>query len=465
MGEDEAIIARFVDADVAGIAVTYPEGVNPFLVSDQSALPADGRILDALEQNHLRQQSLVQRTDRVKPRVPPCMTRATKAMEARAQSAVICWPPEPTALARTQIAARPPRQRSKLMPEFIQQKRDIFRFQLFINTKRHKIDQLKLESMQQEKWLKDEEKRITDEIEQIKLLSVQLEVYLARARKIAEQASQNCAKKKRELNRIETRLSMMRSQISKNDDTLHQYEPYYELLMKLCPSDQTLPSFLQDVDNLIRELRTIESENLFLINHYQQLDLVFQHSIETLQADIAVEIDAEAGVLRDIELQTEVRPLSHDLARPVMHQQEHEEAYNHMIQLVTKTYIGCFGVAADLGVLMMLEKIEAALEDMYDKCDRVVPEFLFEKQTLRERQRRDQQQKEWHEWREKEQQRKVEQAIARARKPIPRRTARPLNGRTLPIEVRKQNDEAIKQRLYEQRQEEKLLYQWSDDEV
>ena len=59
---------------------------------------------------------------------------------------------------------------------------------------------------------------------------------------------------------------------------------------------------------------------------------------------------------------------------------------------------------------------------------------------------------------EMEQQRKIEQAIERAKRPIPKRTGRPTLDRILPIKIVKPDDELIKMKEYEARKERELLY-------
>jgi hypothetical protein len=229
----------------------------------------------------------------------------------------------------------------------------------------------------------------------------------------------------------------------------------------LCPPDQTFDVFLSTPEHCLAELHKNEHDNLFLITHYQHLNDVFEHGLENIQADIAVQIEAEQALLRDIEAEATPKRVLDDLAAAKQPQEE-EDPLVQLEKQVKKTYKGCFGVSADLGAMLMLEKIENELEVMYEKCDRVVPDFLIYKRTMRERQRRDHQRKQWQEWRAKEQQRKIEQAISRARRPIPHRTARPLTLRTLPLKARKQNDEAIQRRMREQLEEERLLYRDSD---
>jgi hypothetical protein len=473
--EDEEIIARFVDPDADGIAMTFPEDGNPFLIVGDPSRPTEvprgyDRIHEAIEQTKVRHQSLVERTDHVRPRVPPCVTRGTKLAASRAQSAVAVPKPElitaaPSTLVIPQSVAKPARQRSQLMPELIEQKRDVYRFQLFINTKQRRIEKFQWQELKEEQRLIDENKRITDQIEANKQASMQLEVHLVRARKQADLARQYCERKTKELKNVKIALDVLRSQISKNEDQLSQWTPFRGFLEKICPPELTFEAFLSNPKNCIEELHKSEYDNLFLITHYQHINNLFEQGVDNIEDRLVAEIQAEQSVMRAMENQAQPKESSDDAsiaAKGVL--QDTEAELGEIEKMVQKTYKGCFGVDVDLGVLLMLTRLEQELEAMGEKCDRVVPEFLTYKRTIREKQRREKQRKERLELRAKEQQKNIEQAIARAAKPIPRRTERPLNQRRLPQRMGKQDDEAIRRRLMEQWQEEQLLYHDSEDE-
>jgi abortive infection bacteriophage resistance protein len=144
------------------------------------------------------------------------------------------------------------------------------------------------------------------------------------------------------------------------------------------------------------------------------------------------------------------------------HLSDDDDLVVRLEQVIQKTFFGCFRTNADLGPLSMLERIETEMNRMILLCEKVAPDFLAYKQTMRERERREQQRKEWQEKRAREQQRKMEQAIARAKEPMPRRTNRPVNSKVLPIKVIKKNNELLQRRRREQAEEHRLLYQEDD---
>jgi hypothetical protein len=429
---DAAVVARFVDPDADGTPISYASAGNPFQVAGCGpAVAAPPR-------------TLAERAALARPRVPACLTRAPKAAAAA---------PAPA-----------PAQRRLRMPEFVQQKRDVFLFQLFIDRKRRAAGRFRREAAGAERRLQEATRQIAAEIEAHKLASVQLEALLARARKGAELSAQEAARKRRELRHAEAEIDAARSRISKSEDTREQYAPYRELLARLCPPGERPEAFFASPLNLIDQLNKIENENLFLITHYQRLESAFAGGIDSLRADVAAALSVEARMLACISA-LEVQPsLDRDVAAQVHLQiRENDDALGVLKRKVQVAFNGCFRSAANIGTLEMLTRIERELERLYALCDRVVPEFLLYKQAVRERDRRERERKARQEYRAEEQRRKMEQAIARARKPIPRQTGRPLISRRLPITVKKEDDALVQRRLCEQQAEESLLFSMTDD--
>ena len=125
--------------------------------------------------------------------------------------------------------------------------------------------------------------------------------------------------------------------------------------------------------------------------------------------------------------------------------------------MVTKTYKHCFGESADVNTLTRLERIENELEKMYRQSATIDPAFIAAKQAEKDKVRREIQRKEKAEQHDREQKRKLDQVIARARMPIKRRTGRPLFERKLPIKIsRSQVDQ--KKKLQEDLIMEQFLY-------
>ncbi|OHT05046.1 hypothetical protein TRFO_06029 [Tritrichomonas foetus] len=549
---DEESIARLMDLAGDGQIITDDTTSNPFQIKEKE-LPLKERIdLNAqmmIEIEKSRRMSLMQRTENMKPHLPPCLTRATRVLplsmtnraQARSFSSTAPLPPSPntklqhkdtkqsldeqsvssnldnddliessanflinpkqskstvsTLEGESSISISPrsnspsndrpninmaqthqtrsrstnsnassysqPRQRPRhqIMSEFIQQKREVFLFQLFINRKKSEISRFAREETTQEKKLKEEEIKISEEIEMYKRSTVQLEAALARSRHQAEIAAQMHSTLIKNLHHSETNISLIKSDISKNEDLLETYRPYLNFLLKFIPDDMTVFQFFKDPSTLIEELHRIENENLLLIKYCQHFEQVFSNGVANIDQKLIEALKEEEKVIKNIQSIETVDDYSGELSkRQKETQEEKEDQLKHLSGLIRKTYIKCFGVDADIGPLPMLEKIENQFENMFAKIKMVDPEFLAMKKAIKDAQRREKQRKERNEKREMEQQRKIENAIERAKRPIPRKTGRPMNSRLLPITIIKPDDEAIKMKKYAEMKELELLF-------
>jgi ribosomal protein L13 len=83
---------------------------------------------------------------------------------------------------------------------------------------------------------------------------------------------------------------------------------------------------------------------------------------------------------------------------------------------------------------------------------------------MRDRSRRALQRRDWQQQRERDQQRKLEQAIMRAQKPRKWKLGRAVVRRMLPWNAKVMADLTMRLKGYEQKQEYRFLYENSDEE-
>ena len=132
--------------------------------------------------------------------------------------------------------------------------------------------------------------------------------------------------------------------------------------------------------------------------------------------------------------------------------------------IIEKIYINCFGATADVTPVVMLQRISNKLDDFYQKMDLIDPEYAQNKQAIKDKQRREQQRKEKQEKQEAETKIKMEQALARANKPIKKKTGRPIYGRGVLRKKETKEDLKLLKELKEKKETEKLLYGESFEE-
>ena len=468
--DDEESIAHFMGLAGDGVAVTYANEGNPFHVRATVARTAQTPTENcrvALSLQKQRKLSLIQRIENDRPNLPPCVTRATRLCRTSQEASRTGRASQLTtasALARN----RPETQkqgRKQVISEFILEKREKYLLQLIINKKSREIERLRNSQTMTERRVKERQKEIEDEASMLKLMTVRLEARLARARRLAEAAAQERATKARQLRQTQSNLEALRSEITRNEILLEEYRPYLEFLQTMLPMGKTIEYFLESRQLLIEELHNLENENLFLVQSCQHLEELLERAADLNDSEIAVILENEREVIERIR-QIEFPPERNWELPP--EQKKHvfaSEEFRELTALVKKAYVGCFGHDADLDPISLLERLELQLERMYKLSTYVVPEFFEEKQFLKDRERREKTRKQRQEMAEREQRKKIEHAIERAKKPIPKKTGRPLYGRCLPVTVVRRDDEEImRRRQLELLNEQRFLFGNPEDE-
>lgn len=513
--DDDESIARLMHLGADGQYLADDLYPNPFQMQTKQ-LPSKERIqfnaTNQVKRDQMRKMSLLQRIQAQKPRVPPCVTRATRLLpesivnreEARnflnapstsvhpnlakendnntsensststeeSVGTITISSRTGSSLATTEKKL-PQRKESlsqlsntvghrnkhQAMSEYLQEKRELYLFQLFINRKKSGIRKFDREELTQEKKLKKEEQKITEEIDMYKKSNVQLEASLARQRHKAEIAAKAHSTLVKHLRHLDNNCALIRSEITKNEDLLITYRPYLDFLAQFVPENVDIYEFFKNPSTLIEELHRIENNNLFLIQYCQHYEQIYSNGIEKINLQMYETLKDEEKIVNCIR-GIEKNPMYADqLSRKQQEEQkEKERSIIELSQLVRKTYINCFGIDADLGPLAMLERIENQLEVMFQQTELIDPDFLAKKNAARDKERKEQQRKERNEKRMEEQQKKIEHALERSRKAVPKRSGRPLNERVLPLKIVKPNDELLKQKEYEERMERELLY-------
>jgi hypothetical protein len=129
-----------------------------------------------------------------------------------------------------------------------------------------------------------------------------------------------------------------------------------------------------------------------------------------------------------------------------------------LTELIATSHARCFGVWGSLPPLLMLKRIENALEELYKRLRMVRPAFAEAKQRKKDEQRLERQKEEIAEKKAADQRLKYDQALERAQMPIKRRTGRPPVRRMLPIRVKAEDPEKCLAEQIERERIEKLLF-------
>lgn len=454
---DEESIAFFTNITGDGILVTYEENTNPFrLVPDEELISArrenNKRNLEAQVVN--RHMTLVQRNDNISPRVPPCDTRATRLSRSALSQKPADSPRAPKK-----------RERTTTMKELMQEKREIYKLQLFIDQKKKEMKDLVRTQKREESKLLIEEQSINEMSDKYKLYSVQIEAAVAKRKRFAEDAARQAQKLSRKLHDTRSEYETLQSDIVKNEGVLEKYQLYYDFLKLFVEPGTNVMDKFKHINDLLDELHRFENENLFIIEHYEHLkSLLTVHTSDDTEEYAKIKVSIQRAQ-QEIDSIISVPEFVVNATKQKEIAAETENELSHLTVLVKKTYESCFGPAVDMSPLIMLEKIENKLDAMYRLEEYVSEEFVNLKKAAQLKERREIRRQEKQEKAELEQQRKHEQAIERAIKPIPRKYGRPIYKRVTLNKVKHHDDEKIKMRQLEAQREFELLYEDENHDI
>jgi hypothetical protein len=393
-----------------------------------------------------REMTLVQRTAFEKPSVPPLVSRGTIASHAAKLRSSSFVPP-----------TAPHTTRQLSIPEFIVNRREIFLIQLMIQRKHAEMSDMESEVALEEQNFIDTEQKISELSYQYKLATAQAEASVAQARRAAEEATKQRMDLQKQYRQTQHQTGLLRSQITKNRDTLDHYQRYTEFMKSVTPDGLSWFDFFIAPSRLIGELDRLQSSTRFLVGQYESLSAALETRVEPL----AIALETTGRSIESVEARLDGVPATSvfdggltDGDLSMAGQVDDELA--HLTRLIERVHTGHFGGSGSVPALLMLERIEAALEDLYRQFARVKPQFADAKQRKKDEERLEKHKRVIAAKKESEQQLKFEIALERAQKPIKRRTGRPHVERMLPITGHRKDPQ---QSLAEKKERERVE-QW-----
>ncbi|EAY05970.1 hypothetical protein TVAG_123940 [Trichomonas vaginalis G3] len=354
--------------------------------------------------------------------------------------------------------------RKQRIDEKIAEKRDIYLIQLILNQKGKNLDQLVQQMENEKEMVEVTENKIIEESHQCQRESDRIELELQKGRKRAEQATQARVDIEKVLHKRDNINGVIQSEISRNEDYLIQYQQYYEFLQQVKPDNMELEDMFKAPDILIKIIENEERDNLFL---NQQLDILedmasrgndtAEHQLVDLKTTIS---NLESTINKNII--PVLKSYEEDPANQEPSEEETTTREPTELELlssrVLKLFVDCFKKRASLTPIECLERLEAKLEEFYRECDRVNPDFIREKQNIIDNARKEEARKQIIIERERMLLEKKEHALARATRPIKKRTGRKLMERYFPNVVKKKSDEQILLQQKEKERIQNLLY-------
>jgi hypothetical protein len=423
---------------------------NPFRMGKMSRLfgfKEAQMMKERRARSQMMSMTLVERNSQLKPAIPPLHVPKNTGRNTvdLSSSKILSY----------STRAKEKQQRCMRMTEFIQQKREIYQVQLLIDRKRKEIEKVNNEIKSKEDGFKYQEVELYNLAQRYKILTAKIEEELAKGRKDMEIAVTNRVGLQKKLKRRKLAIEIITSELSKNEDLLEHYTRYGEFLAKF-PN----PNLYDSPNNLIQEFTDIEQENLFLIKRCEEfrftMDAAIREPMKLLAEAEKAFVEVSGIYERRKSTLFEMEAVREE---PVTIDSEAVDIeLNSLAEQVSKTHYVCFNVKADLSPLAMLEKIENTLEDFYKRLEWVSPHFINAKQAKFDRERREALRIAAQREKEMQQQEKKDQALERARKPIKRKTGRPVVQRSVPFRFIRQKNTMEEKLLAEQKATEELLF-------
>lgn len=446
---------------------TYARSKNPFQLPHQCEIFGYKEFEKKRIQNEresIRRMSLIQRADLQKPKIPTCILSSSLISQSASRKMQSQSSLSTSAILREKRDSD--QQRSIRVTEFIQQKREIYIIQLLIDKKKQEIEQIYKRMETSEKNLIQRDEQIEIDSEKIKLANTHNEMKLARAKRHMEEEIRKKVELQKKLRNATNNVFTLNSEISKNEDMLQSFKSYEDFLLKLTPENEKIFDFFTSPDILIRELHTIESDNLILIQNCQYFDSILEKGVSAMKKKEDETIGYTNAIKDQLNNLPIVEEFPGDLGPACSKSFDlKNQEIRKLAEIIDRIYIKCFGATADVTPVVMLQRINIKLEEFYDKMDLIDPDFAQERQAIKDKQRREQQRKEKQEKQEAEQRIKMEQALARATRPIKKKNGRPLYGRGVIKKNEKKTDLKMLKELKERKETEKLLYGEQTDEL
>jgi hypothetical protein len=395
-----------------------------------------------------KKMTLVQRTDEIKPRVPPLTSYGTRSPARSRQSQPGRYQPE----------------RGQRVGDFVQQKREVFVVQMLIDMKRKDMDRMQNEMEKEENSLSLEVMDIDYAGLKFKTATSKGEMAVARGRKKAETAADKKVKLLKQLKYQVNSVEALKRDIYGFQEKIENFRRYGEFLESLIPEGKTFAQFFSSPEVLMDELTAIEKNCYFLTEHCETIE-------EDLGGRWAKLQDAIAGADEDIaalEKKKKEYEASSNLSDESVFEFRGQSIFariddesTRLTRAIGDAYVKCFDKLTETdnmpNPMVMLEQIENTLEQYYERIGKVAPPFISRKRAEQNKKRRDEARIKKQLQQAQEQQEKLRQAAIRANRVV-KKNGRPLMYRTWWVKKEPDNEEKIARMKMEQDRLDNMLY-------
>ena len=421
--------------------------INKLLKQNPYNLPSDDTLLQIREKNILENKKQLEK--RAKTRIEyrgldilPNLSEKKKSFLAQEEETI-----KPVA---------PERQRRQQMSGYIDQTRDILLSQIKIDRKRKEIERIKQLQKTEKGIIQQEIAKIAETNNQYEMTMNSIKSQATRARSEMEQAINQKQRLQKQLKALENSISKIKAEITKNEDIVFQYRNYHKFLQKLTPEGENTQLYFQHPDQLIQELEQMENENLFLIQEIKDMERSRDRAVDEIRSSLSEASKEQEEIDAKWKKVTMVDPIDFDNSGVLRDVDAVDQELNRLTKIVKSSYSKCYSNKTDLTPVMMLERLENGLEKLYQIAAEIPDSFIIEEQAIIDKERREKQRVEKQKEKQRQQKMKIAAAVERSKKPVKKRTGRPLRARYLPIVHAKVKSDD--QKLLDEAKQEQLLF-------
>jgi hypothetical protein len=312
---------------------------------------------------------------------------------------------------------------------FISQEREIFMVNMLIRQTETEIARMDQHQDFEDSMFVDQIQKLLELENQYRMTQSQYEAALFRQRKGMEAAIKRRSDLSEALRKKRLSLDAIAYQIDLNEELTESFLKFDKFLSQY---DEVIPreQLYQNPKFIVDEIIHKENQNRLLIEWFTELSGEKDRNIRDISEKVE-HTTIETSKLNEIIDSLKVDDLIDMRTGPVSRDTEiADRELERLSQIVSKYYSNCFRKSADISAIMMLERLENELESLYKIADRLNPQYLAEKQTLRDRSRREDQRRAKQEFVAKEAQRKIKAALERSQRPVKKHYGRPVIARS-----------------------------------
>lgn len=378
------------------------------------------------------------------------------------------------------------------MAQFIRKKREIFLVQMSLNTKRDEMQNLDEHARRREEAIRKSEQMLEQDSEHFDNFLKENDAKVNEAIRKADQQVKAKSEKQQELKRLSASIQAVKSELNKYEEQLQDCRAYKRFLDELTPPDwfkeqrrslgiaedgsqdedvDDLPMYFSKPQQLFDTFSELEERNLFLIQNSQETEEALEELKSKLR-DHKAKMDPQAEDLKRQKQELE-RAIAFEQARASslhasVHQEEtkedpekqaqeqgssvrekdmtkersEESSLESICEKVRDVYVRCgFEHDRSTDTLQMLTNIEHKMEEYLDYVAKLPQDKVMRAEKERERQRRRHHRERKQEEQRREQESRIQKALDRASRPVPKKEGKPLMFRSRPVERRKEVDQ------------------------